>query len=171
MAELWREEMLIKLFEYSDELAELVLAEAAVPVELVRSVLREATLHRLIVPVLCGSALDCIGIQPLLDAVTYYLPSPADKPPVEGTNPKTRKAPRATRKPSPTSPSAAWSSRSTPTSTATCTTCESIPARSRPAAACSTRARTKRKTSRSSGTSRPTAASRWPRSRPATSSA
>ena len=45
--------------------------------------LRQATLLRLVVPVLCGSALDHVGIQPLLDAVTYYLPSPADKPPVE----------------------------------------------------------------------------------------
>ena len=50
--------------------------------------LREATLHRLIVPVLCGSALDHIGVQPLLDAVAYYLPSPADMPPVEGIDPK-----------------------------------------------------------------------------------
>ena len=91
-AELWREELLSKLFEFSNELAELVLAERPVPVELVRSVLRDATLHRLAVPVLCGSALDYIGIQPLLDAVTYYLPSPADKPPVEGINPKKKNA-------------------------------------------------------------------------------
>ena len=73
------------------------------PVELVRRVLREATLHRLIVPVLCGSALDYIGIQPLLDAVTYYLPSPADKPPVEGINPKQKNAPE-TRQPDPDEP-------------------------------------------------------------------
>jgi elongation factor G len=92
MAALWREEMLTKLFEFSNELAELVLEEADVPVELVRRVLREATLHRLIVPVLCGSALDFIGIQPLLDAVTFYLPSPADVPAVEGINPKHKNA-------------------------------------------------------------------------------
>ena len=103
MAALWREEMLTKLFEYSNELAELVLEEAEVPVELVRRVLREATLHRLIVPVLCGSALDFIGIQPLLDAVTYYLPSPADVPPVEGINPKHKNAPER-RSPDPAGP-------------------------------------------------------------------
>jgi elongation factor G len=103
MAALWREEMLTKLFEYSNELAELVLEEAAVPVELVRRVLRDATLHRLIVPVLCGSALDFIGIQPLLDAVTYYLPSPADVPPVEGINPKHKNAPER-RPPDPDAP-------------------------------------------------------------------
>ncbi len=99
MAALWREEMLGKLFNYSNELAELVLEEADVPVEMIRSVIRDATLHRLIVPVLCGSALDYIGIQPLLDAVTYYLPSPADKPAVEGINPKHKGAPEK-RKPS-----------------------------------------------------------------------
>jgi elongation factor G len=103
MAALWREEMLTKLFEYSNELAELVLEETDVPVELVRRVLREATLHRLIVPVLCGSALDFIGIQPLLDAVTYYLPSPADVPPVEGINPKNKNAPQR-RPPDPEAP-------------------------------------------------------------------
>ena len=71
-----------------NELAELVLAEeprarGAGPPGAPR-----ATLHQLIVPVLCGSALDHVGIQPLLDAVAYYLPSPLDVPPVEGINPK-----------------------------------------------------------------------------------
>ena len=65
--------------------------------------LRDATLHRLIVPVLCGSALDHVGVQPLLDAVTYYLPSPADKPPVTGTNPKKKDA-NENRKPDPNEP-------------------------------------------------------------------
>ena len=92
LAELWHEEMLGKLFEFSNELAELVLEQSPVPVDLVRQVLREATLHRLIVPVLCGSALDYVGIQPLLDAVTYYLPSPGDVPPVQGTNPRKKNA-------------------------------------------------------------------------------
>jgi elongation factor G len=88
LAELWRGELLEKLFEYSNEIAELFLEKAPVPADLIRKVLREATLMRLIVPVMCGSALDHTGVQPLLDAVTYYLPSPADVPPVEGVNPK-----------------------------------------------------------------------------------
>ena len=50
--------------------------------------LREATIHNLVVPVLCGSALDGIGVQPVLDAVAGYLPSPADVPPVEGVDPR-----------------------------------------------------------------------------------
>jgi elongation factor G len=65
-----------------------MLAESDPPLELVRKVIREATVHHFIVPVLCGSALDFIGIQPLLDAVMYYLPSPSDVPPVEGVDTK-----------------------------------------------------------------------------------
>ncbi|HEX3997659.1 MAG TPA: elongation factor G [Pirellulales bacterium] len=87
-AELWREQMLGQLFDYSNELAELVLEESPVPTELIHRVLREATVHRMIVPVLCGSALDHIGIQPLLDGVMFYLPSPADMPPIEGVDPR-----------------------------------------------------------------------------------
>lgn len=102
-AELWREQMLTQLFDFSNELAELVLEESAVPADLVRRVLRDATIHRLIVPVLCGSALDYVGIQPLLDAVALYLPSPADIPPVEGLNPKKKDA-KITRKADPNEP-------------------------------------------------------------------
>ena len=55
-----------------------------IPPELLRRVLREATVHLQIQPVLCGSALHGIGVQPVLDAVQYYLPSPLEVPPVEG---------------------------------------------------------------------------------------
>jgi elongation factor G len=87
-ADLWRAQMLDRLSMFNDELTERMLAEQPVPEELVHRVLREATIHNLAVPVVCGSALDGIGVQPLLDAVGYYLPSPADVPPVEGTDPK-----------------------------------------------------------------------------------
>jgi elongation factor G len=102
-AELWREQMLEQLFDYSNELAELVLEKSPVPAELIRKVVREATLHRFIVPVLCGSALDYAGIQPLLDAVMFYLPSPAEVPPIEGLDPK-KKDRRISRKPNPDEP-------------------------------------------------------------------
>ncbi len=102
-AKMWRAQMLDQLSFYSDELTELLLAEEPVPVGLIRRVLREATLHDLIVPVLCGSALDGIGVQPVLDAVADYLPSPQDMPPVEGTDPKKKNA-RAARKPDPAEP-------------------------------------------------------------------
>jgi elongation factor G len=103
LADLWRGELLERLFEFSNELAELVLEKGEIPPALIRRVLREATLLHLIVPVMCGSALDHIGVQPLLDAVTYYLPSPADVPPVEGIDPKDPEK-KLARKPSPGEP-------------------------------------------------------------------
>src|SRR6185437_3546159 len=102
-AKLWRDQMLEKLYDCSNELMELALAEAPVPDDLLRRVLREATVHQLIVPVLCGSALDHIGVQPLLDAVAHYLPSPADRPPVEGTDPE-KPEKKLLRKPEPGEP-------------------------------------------------------------------
>ena len=97
-ADLWRGQMLELLYDFSNELMERALAEEDIPVPLLRSVIREATVHNLIVPVFCGAALDFVGIQPLLDGVAHYLPSPADMPPVEGTNPKKRDG-RERRKP------------------------------------------------------------------------
>ncbi|MGA2035293.1 MAG: elongation factor G [Thermoguttaceae bacterium] len=84
----WRGRMLDQLSLYSDQLIELMLSDEPVPEALVQKVVREATLHNRIVPLLCGSGLDGIGVQPVLDAVAAYLPSPADVPPVEGFNPK-----------------------------------------------------------------------------------
>ena len=84
LALLWRESMLEQLTEHSDELMELLLMEEEVPEQLIHDVLRRATIDRSIQPVLCGSALHGIGVQPVLDAVQYYLPSPQERPPVEG---------------------------------------------------------------------------------------
>jgi len=83
-AEAWRQEMLEKLYNYSNELMELALQEQPIPPALIRKVLRQTTVHMQLQPVLCGSALHGIGVQPVLDAVQYYLPSPLDVPPVEG---------------------------------------------------------------------------------------
>jgi elongation factor G len=69
----------------------------------VRQLVREQTLAGKIYPVLAGSGREHIGIQPLLDAVTYYLPSPLDRPPVVGTNPKHRNK-EEKRKPDPKEP-------------------------------------------------------------------
>jgi elongation factor G len=80
----WRGAMLEKLYDYSNELMELALQEAPIPSELIRRVLREATVHLQVQPVLCGSALHGMGVQGVLDAVQHYLPSPLDVPPVEG---------------------------------------------------------------------------------------
>jgi len=112
----WREQLVSTLFDFSDELAELALAEAPIPVDLMRTAIRQATLRRQVVPVLGGSALDCIGVQPVLDAVAWYLPSPADVPPVAGIDPAklggrsgagkkpAEEPPRIVRKPDPAAP-------------------------------------------------------------------
>ena len=103
-AAMWREQLVSTLFDYSDELAELAIAEAAIPVELMRETVRKATLERKVIPVFAGSALDCIGVQPVLDAVTWYLPSPADVPPVEGLDPKKKEPITIQRPPDPDAP-------------------------------------------------------------------
>jgi len=100
----WREQLVATLFDYSDEVAELALAEAEIPPELMRKVIREATLARMVVPVFGGSALDCIGVQPVLDAVAAYLPSPADVPPVEGLDPAKKTPVMISRPPDPAAP-------------------------------------------------------------------
>ncbi len=83
-AEVWRHEMLEKLYTFSAEMMELAMAEQPIPAELIRKALRNATLSMQLQPVLCGSALHGIGVQPVLDAVQYYLPSPLEVPSVEG---------------------------------------------------------------------------------------
>ena len=100
----WRDALVSTLFDFSDEVGELALAEQPIPPELARRVIREATLARQVVPVLAGSALDCIGIQPVLDAVAWYLPSPADVPPVEGVDPSEKTPTRVVRRPDPGEP-------------------------------------------------------------------
>ncbi|NOY28729.1 MAG: GTP-binding protein, partial [Planctomycetes bacterium] len=86
-AALWRELLVGELSNYSDELMELALAEEPIPSALIHRVVREATVHQQIQPVLCGSALHGVGVQPLLDAVSAYLPNPQEMPPVEGLDP------------------------------------------------------------------------------------
>ena len=86
-AQLYRERMLEQLYDYSDELMELALGGDDIPLKLIHEVLRSATIHLQIQPVLCGSALHGIGVQPLLDAVAALLPHPLEMPPVKGVNP------------------------------------------------------------------------------------
>jgi elongation factor G len=84
-----REHLLEELSHYDDDLVELILEEADIPVERLKQSIRKATLGVKFTPVLCGSSFKNKGVQPLLDAVIDYLPSPLDVPAVEGTNPKT----------------------------------------------------------------------------------
>jgi len=88
-AEVARTELVERIAEQDEELLERYAAGEELRADELRSVLRKAVIANEIIPVFCGSALKNKGVQALLDAVVYYLPSPADLPPVEGINPKT----------------------------------------------------------------------------------
>jgi elongation factor G len=104
-AQRWRERMFDLLTEHDDQdrLTSAYLEGRPIAADTLRQLLREQTLRRDIQPVLCGSGREHIGIQPLLDAVTWYLPSPLDRPPVTGTNPR-KKEKEEKRKPDPKEP-------------------------------------------------------------------
>ncbi|KIG15740.1 Translation elongation factor G [Enhygromyxa salina] len=108
-----RESMLESLAEVDDELMEVFLSDAVdelrelspQSIANIRAGLRRATLSLRGFPVLCGSALKNRGIQPLLDAVVHYLPSPLDMPPVEAVlTTGSKSGELVTRKPEPTEP-------------------------------------------------------------------
>ncbi|HEV2720708.1 MAG TPA: elongation factor G [Thermoanaerobaculia bacterium] len=86
-AEHFREKMVESIAEQHDELLEKYLAGEPLEIDELKNALREATIAQKITPVLCGSAFKNKGVQPLLDAVVDYLPSPVDIPPVKGINP------------------------------------------------------------------------------------
>lgn len=98
-AQSWRDLMLESLYSISGEMMELAFEEKEIPADLIRQTLREGCISRQIQPVLCGSALHGMGVQPVLDAVGHYLPCPLDRPAVVGVDPKNRTK-ELTRKPS-----------------------------------------------------------------------
>jgi elongation factor G len=82
-----RDEFLERLSLYDDQLLEKMLGDEPLSPDDIKRALRRAVLEVRVFPVLCGSALKNQGVQKLLDAVVDFLPSPADIPPVKGTNP------------------------------------------------------------------------------------
>jgi elongation factor G len=89
-AEAYHHQLIDSVAEYDEELLETyLLDEASVTPEMIRRALRKATLAIAVTPILCGSAFKNKGVQPLLDAVIDYLPSPLDVPPVHGIDPRT----------------------------------------------------------------------------------
>ena len=85
----WRKRMLEKIASEDHLLLEKYLEEKEITPEEIRESLRKSVINYKLVPVLCGAALRNKGIQPLLDAVIYYLPSPVDLPPIQGQDPRT----------------------------------------------------------------------------------
>ena len=87
----YHDEFIERACDFNDSLMEKYLAGEEVDVELAKKAIRQAALEFKVVPVFCGSAFKNKGVQPLLDAVVDYLPSPLDVPPMSGINPKTEK--------------------------------------------------------------------------------
>lgn len=84
----FREELEEAAAETDDKLLEKYLADGKLSNEDLKQGIRKATIEAKIIPVACGTAFKNKGVQPLLDAVIDYLPSPVDKPPVKGFDPK-----------------------------------------------------------------------------------
>ena len=87
--EVRRSEMIEKIAEQDDNLLEKFLLEEDISGEELKAAIRSVTISNKVVPVLCGTALKNKCVQPLLDAIGEYLPSPLDVPPVEGVKPGT----------------------------------------------------------------------------------
>jgi len=87
VAQAAREQLLDEVSNYDDDLTDMILEEVDIPVARLKEAIRKATLGTELTPVLCGSSFKNKGVQPLLDAVLDYLPSPLEVPPIEGVEP------------------------------------------------------------------------------------
>ena len=105
-AEEMRHHLLETLAEADDEIMEKYLADEELSLEEIEAAIRRATLTKGVVPVLGGSSLKNIGVQPLLDAVVNFLPSPLDRGEIRGTAPGDEEK-EIVRRPSPEEPMAA----------------------------------------------------------------
>jgi elongation factor G len=85
----YREKMIEGLAEVDDHLMEKYLGGEKISPEEIRAAVRAGTISMKIFPVICGASFKNKGVQPMLDAVVDYLPSPLDVPPIKGTNPET----------------------------------------------------------------------------------
>ena len=87
----YREKLIEHVAENDEALMHSYIEGGVIAVPEIKAALRRATLSIRVVPVLCGSAVRNKGIQPVLDAIVNYLPSPLDIPPVQGIDPRTGK--------------------------------------------------------------------------------
>jgi len=89
LAQEYRDKMIEKLADCDESVMEKYIAGEEVTPDEIRSALRRGTIEMKLTPVLCGSSFKNKGVQLLLDAISAYLPSPLDLPPVKGIDPKT----------------------------------------------------------------------------------
>jgi elongation factor G len=85
----WRQSLVEAIAEQDDELLEMFFDGKELPIDRMKAALRRATIEGSVLPMLCGSAFKNKGVQPLLDAVVEYMPSPIDAKPIIGKDPKT----------------------------------------------------------------------------------
>jgi len=85
----YREKLIETVAEVDDDIMEAYLSESPITPEMLIEAIRKATIALKLVPVLCGSALKNKGVQPLIDAIIQFLPSPVDIPPIKGVHPET----------------------------------------------------------------------------------
>ena len=77
----WRTKLIDTVCLFDDDAMELYFAEGDIPADQLKTIIRAATLQGQLTPVFCGTSLKCVGVQPVLDGVVDYLPSPLDRPP------------------------------------------------------------------------------------------
>jgi elongation factor G len=87
----YRELLLETMADNDDRVMEKYLSEEEIPAQELKEAIRNATIKMTLVPIFCGTALRNKGIQPLLDGIVDYLPSPLDVPPIAGIHPGTGK--------------------------------------------------------------------------------
>jgi elongation factor G len=102
MATIFRQALVESMAEFDEEIMQTYISDQPVGAELLSRAIRKATLACQIVPVFCGAAFRNKGVQPLLDGIVDYLPSPTDVPAIIGKHPKT--AQTISRKPDVTAP-------------------------------------------------------------------
>jgi elongation factor G len=85
----WRQSLVEAIAEQDDELLEMFFEGKDLPIDRMKTALRKATIAGAVLPMLCGSAFKNKGVQPLLDAVVDYMPSPIDAKKIVGKDPKT----------------------------------------------------------------------------------
>ena len=88
----YRDKLIETIAEFDDDIMEAYLAEAPIDTDKLLAAIRRATIDLKLVPLLCGAALKNKGIQPLLDAIVEFLPSPLDVPPIKGIHPESGEA-------------------------------------------------------------------------------
>ena len=90
-AEEWRGKLLEAVALLDDDVLATYMETDDIPVEAIHRLLRKGTIGGQLHPTLCGTSLNYMGVQPILDSVARYLPSPLDRPPVEGEHPNAKK--------------------------------------------------------------------------------